>query len=34
MGNAYLCDVRSLRDKWAMVYDNICASQAKFILSY
>jgi len=34
MGNAYLWDVRALKDKWSIIYDNICASQAKFILAF
>ena len=34
LGNAYLCDVRSLRDKWAVVHDEICSKQAKYLLLY
>ena len=34
MGNSYLCDMRALKDKWTLIYDEICSKQAKIQLVY
>ena len=34
MANAYLCDAKALKNKWAMVYDNACSNQAKYTLAF
>jgi len=34
MGNSYLCDIRSLKDKLNLIFDEICSYQAKCHLMY
>lgn len=34
MANAYLLDIKTLKDKATMTFHNICASVAKYSLAY